>query len=143
MTTHHRRSAARTLVAASLLTLCACASTEPVPYARAFPSNLPVSERDFDIQVIQGDTSVRMTNTTAHDFGPFDLWLNMWFVRPVDGLRVGESVTLPVGEFRDEFSRPFRGGGFFAIQAPDLLVAAHIEIDGRLHRLIAVPRRTN
>jgi len=40
---------------------------------------------------------------------------------------------IPLVEFRNEFSEAFRGGGFFATEAPERLVMAQLEteIDGK------------
>ena len=129
------------LTVCALAWLAGCAAPGPQPEARSFPSSLPVEPGVLDIQVIHREQQIRMTNTTAQDFGPFDLWLNKWYVRPVSGLRIGESRTISLRDFRDEFSQTFRAGGFFATEAPEPVVAAHIEMDGRLHRLIVIPRR--
>ncbi|TVQ60529.1 MAG: hypothetical protein EA379_07845 [Phycisphaerales bacterium] len=131
-----------TLVAIALTAaLCGCAATTDVPYARTFPAHLPIEEGTVNIQVIQGEQTLRFTNTSATDFGPFDLWINKWYVRPFNGLAIGETRTIPLREFRDEFSQPIRAGGFFATEAPEALVSAHIEQDGSLRRLIVIPRR--
>ena len=37
---------------------------------------------------------------------------------------------LHLSDFKDEFSDEFRGGGFFASEAPDVLVLAEIETIG-------------
>lgn len=122
------------------LTICACAmlaaglaacSSAPkaVDYARAYPPALKQSET-LDIQVFRREKRIELTNTTARAFGPSTLWLNAWFSRPIKGLAVGETLDLPLSEFRDENSEAFRGGGFFAAEAPEKLVLAQLETTG-------------
>lgn len=118
------------------LTICACAmlaaglsgcSSGPraVEYARAYPA-LKQGET-LDIQVFRREKRIELTNTTARAFGPSTLWLNAWFSRPIKSLAVGETLDLPLSEFRDENSEAFRGGGFFAAEAPEKLVLAQLE----------------
>jgi len=100
-----------------------------VPYARPYPTDA-VRGRALDIQVIKGDTSLTLTNTTSRGFGKSTIWLNSYFSQPIEGLGVGEALTLQLARFRNEFSEKFRGGGFFASEAPEKLVLAEIEIAG-------------
>ena len=48
-------------------------------------------------------------------------------LNPIDGLAVGQTLRLPLGTFRNEFSEAFRGGGFFAPERPERLVLAELE----------------
>jgi hypothetical protein len=125
--------------AAALFAAWGCA-TGQVDYARAFPSEKARSGA-IDIQVVRGDTEITLTNTTAESFGPFTLWLNRWFSRPVDGLAVGETITLPLKSFRDSSSEAFRAGGFFATKQPYPVVAADIETESGLIGLTVVAER--
>jgi len=40
---------------------------------------------------------------------------------------VGEHLIFKLTEFTDEFGEPFRAGGFFATETPDMLALAEIE----------------
>lgn len=123
--------------------LAGCKSAPaPVEYARAYPEATPRG-LTLDIQVFRGTTTVEMTNTTAHAFGPSTLWLNSRYAHPVESLGVGERVVYPLSEFRDRHSDAMRGGGFFAADDPERLVLAELESSGAdgtplLHRLIVV-----
>ena len=101
---------------------------EKVTYARPYPA-IAQSEV-LNVQVVRGTTTIALTNTSARAFGPSTLWLNGRYSRPIDGLKVGQSMTLPMAEFRDEFQDAFRGGGFFASEPPERLVLAQIETPG-------------
>ena len=84
-----------------------------------------------------------MTNTTSHYFGPSTIWLNARYSKPVDEFAVGQTLTIPLAEFHDEFGEIFRGGGFFAADPPQRLVLAEIESPNatgemRLYRLVIV-----
>src|SRR6185436_2559268 len=76
-----------------------------------------------NIQGFRRTKTIEFTNTTARALGPSTIWLNARFCRPIDGLAIGQSVTLPMKEFRDQF----RGGGFFAVEPPERLALAQIE----------------
>ncbi|MEQ8844059.1 MAG: hypothetical protein RIB58_04320 [Phycisphaerales bacterium] len=125
-----------------ILVLGGCALNDrridPVDYARAYPESLD-RVTTLDVQVIRRPQSIELTNATARAFGPSTLWLNAAFSRPIDGLAVGETLTIPLGEFRNEFSERFRAGGFFATVDPTKLVLAELETDdGALYGLIVV-----
>jgi hypothetical protein len=81
----------------------------------------------LDIQVFKGDTTLKLTNTTATNFGPSTIWLNSYFSRPIDGLAVGETIKLGLSGFRNEHSEAFRSGGFFASEFPERVVLAELE----------------
>jgi hypothetical protein len=110
--------------------LAGCRSApDQVSYARTFPPGLKQSET-LNIQVFRRETRVELTNTSARAFSDFTLWLNRRFSRPITSFDVGQTLDLPLSEFRDEFSEKFRGGGFFAAEAPEHLVQAQIEAKG-------------
>jgi hypothetical protein len=115
-------------VGATRVSSCAHAPV-PVPYARAYPGDVPRGPA-LDIQILKRATTLTFTNTTAHAFGPSTLWLNSYYSQPVEALGVGETLTLPLSKFRNEFSEEFRGGGFFATEAPERLVLAELETTG-------------
>lgn len=109
-----------------MVTAVGCSGVpEPVPYARAYPAVR--QSQTLNIQVFRSVKHLELTNTTARSFGPSTLWLNARFSRPIDGLAVGQTLRLPLEEFRDEYSDVFRGGGFFSTEAPERLVLAQIE----------------
>jgi hypothetical protein len=109
-----------------LVALAGCQSPPShVPYARPYP-DLKQTEV-LNIQVFRRTKTIEFTNTSARAFGPSTIWLNARFCQPIDGLAVGQSMTLWMKDFRDEFYDPFRGGGFFAVEAPERLVLAQIE----------------
>lgn len=116
-------------VATMLISACATPPPAQSPYAKAYPRQLSQSG-SVDIQVVRKGTRIALTNTTARPFGPSTMWLNSRFCRPIDGLAVGQSLTLPLREFKDEFSDSFRAGGFFASERPDKVVHAQIETIG-------------
>jgi hypothetical protein len=102
---------------------------------RAYPVEM-VKEPSLTIQVLRDVTTIGMTNTTAHAFGASTIWLNSRYSHEIDGMGVGQTLTLELDAFTDEFGEHFRGGGFFAIVNPDPLVMAEIESDGQLFGLV-------
>lgn len=108
--------------------LSACKSApQAVEYARLYPFETPVAKETLDVQVFRRTFSIQLTNTTARAFGPSTLWLNRRYSLPIAGLAISETLDLPLKSFRDEFSETFRGGGFFATEAPETLVMAELE----------------
>jgi len=113
-----------------LLAAHACASgclrsanfTQRAPY----PERLAVLPPS-NIQLYREGRSITLSNTTARPFGESTIWLNKWFSRDIEGLAIGESVTLSLAEFTDEYGDAFKGGGFFATTAPERIVHAELE----------------
>lgn len=106
-------------------------ASRPYPAELARAPSLPV-------QVLRDVTKIRLTNTSARSFGPSTMWLNRRYGRPIEGLAIGETITLEVGGFHDEFGAAFRGGGFFATVDPDPLILAEIESEGTIYGLVVV-----
>ncbi|MGX7835935.1 hypothetical protein ACWKSR_12365, partial [Campylobacter fetus subsp. venerealis] len=73
------------------------------------------------------ETEIVLTNTTGAALPRGRLWLNNWYSREFEGLAVGETATLRLSGFRDEFGGEFRAGGFFATRAAEPVVAAQVE----------------
>jgi hypothetical protein len=94
--------------------------------ARAYPIASPRGEV-VDIQVVRSGPMITATNTTARSFGPSTLWINMRFGGRIESWNAGETKTLDLRTFRDEFGEAFRAGGFFASETPSDLVLAQLE----------------
>lgn len=94
----------------------------------------------LDIQVVRDETVIRLTNTTAHAYGPSRLWVNRWYSLAIDKLDVGQTLDLSLWEFKDRYGESFNAGGFFATRKPEKLVLAQIEAGDRLEGLVVVNR---
>jgi hypothetical protein len=97
-------------------------ATRPYPVASK-------QERVADIQVIPdpGNGIITLVNPTAVSYRDFDLWVNRRYVRRVESLAAGESVTLQIDSFWDERGEgPFPGGWFRYFQ-PTPIVLVQIE----------------
>jgi hypothetical protein len=105
--------------------------------SRPYPTEM-AKEPSLPIQVLRDVTKIRLTNTSARSFGASTVWLNGRYSRAIEGLAIGETRTLDVGGFTDEFGSRFRGGGFFATVDPDPLVMAEIESGGKMYGLVVV-----
>ena len=121
------------------------ACSTPRDVSKAGPARPGVERQTgvLDIQVFRDETVIRMTNTTARPLAAGRMWVNDWYSRPFPGLAVGESLELPLSEFRDQNGDAFRAGGFFAADRPDRVVLAQIETDGQLLGLVVVGERTD
>ena len=104
--------------------LRSAAFTQSDPYPKQYQT-LPTS----NIQLYRSGRSITLTNTTAQSFGPSTIWLNRWFSRDIEGFEIGETMTLSLADFTDEFGDAFKGGGFFATTAPERIVHAELEIE--------------
>jgi hypothetical protein len=126
-----------TLIAASLV---ACGGSAMVDYGRPFPLALKQIET-INVQVLRKETEITLTNTSARALPATTMWINRQYSRPIDSLDIGRSVTLPLGSFRNEFSEPFRAGGFFATEKPDRIVQVQLETEDGLVGLLMVGER--
>lgn len=124
----------------ALLAPAGCTSGSKVAGGRAYPTHKPQT-RVLDIQVIRRDTRITATNVTSEAIGPCTMWVNAEFSREFDGLAIGESKTLSLLDFHNEFGESFRGGGFFATQRPSDLVQAQLEGETEMTGLIVVNGR--
>lgn len=124
-----------------VLALVGCSAGGPVSYARTFPGAKERAE-PIDVQAVWLEQELVITNTTARPIPAGSLWVNEWFNRPFDGLAVGETVRLRLTDFRDEFSEPFRAGGFFATRESDRVVSVVLEHDDTLTPLVVTRPRT-
>lgn len=126
------------LVATAIGVSTGCSSgNRSVNYARVYPAVVEKGPT-LDVQVVRGETSLTLTNTTAKVFGPCTLWINAYYSKPLDGLAVGQSIRVPLSDLRNEHSEAFRGGGFFATKKPERMVLAQLEHDGTLYGLVVV-----
>ena len=56
---------------------------------------------------------ITIVNSTARSYADFDLWINQRYVRHVDSLPAGHTITLSLWDFHDEYGDVFYAGGFF------------------------------
>jgi hypothetical protein len=94
--------------------------------------------KTLDVQAVREETILTVTNTTAHTLPACRMWVNQWFSWPFPGLAVGETVEIPLADFKDKFGETFRAGGFFAIDRPAKVVLAQLELEGELVGLVVV-----
>ena len=123
------------LTAAALLG--GCAGGAKVDYGRGYPTDKAQSEV-VDVQVIRRGTTLEMTNASSRDFGSSTMWVNKQFARPIDGLAIGQTITVDLRDFRNEFGERFRAGGFFATERSSALSLVQLETDDAMIGLIAV-----
>jgi len=117
------------LAGAMAVFLAGCATGEraaTLDEGRAYPGQKAQSEV-LNIQLIRNQAELSMTNTTSRAFGPTVIWLNQEFSYEISGLQVGETLVLPLGDFRNEYGKRFRAGGFFATERPKNVVLAQLE----------------
>lgn len=94
-----------------------------------------------DIQVHRDKAVIHVLNHTVTSHRNVRMWLNERYSRNVDALPAGQTVTLRLETFLDEFGEPFRGGGFLSGELPEPVVKAEIELGNALVGLIVqLPR---
>lgn len=129
------RAAVRVVALALLVVLTGCRGGQKIDYGRPEPTGL-TDGGVVDIQVYRNVTRIEFTNTTARRFEDATLWLNQRYSRPVGTIEPGQSVSVPLREFADEFGDTFRAGGFFATRDPDPVVLAQLESGGVMYGLL-------
>lgn len=92
----------------------------------------------LDVQSFRDETQLAIINTSERAFGPSRLWINQWYSREIDGLGVGQKITLDLYTFKDRYGTAFRAGGFFATDRPDRVALLQIEETGATTGLISV-----
>ncbi|MBL8757736.1 MAG: hypothetical protein JNK35_04810 [Phycisphaerae bacterium] len=103
----------------------------------AFPSGRQQA-RVLDVQVTRAETQITFTNTTARSLPACTMWLNRRFGLALEPLPIGATRTLDLRDFKDEYGEAFRGGGFFATEAPDRVVLAQLDLGDELVGLIVI-----
>ena len=98
-------------------------TAEPGP---VYPEAMPHGEV-FDVQVFREVAELRFTNSTPIDFGPSTVWLNKRFSQPIAGIASGETVTMDLRLFVDQWGETFRAGGFYAQRDPSPVVLVELE----------------
>lgn len=117
------------LAGAMALPLAGCLTGErgtSLDAGLAYPDE-KAQDRVLNVQLIRDQAELSLTNTTATPFGPTVIWLNQEFSYEISGLEIGETVALPLNEFRNEYGKRFRAGGFFATERPKNVVLAQLE----------------
>ncbi len=134
-----RRSIGAVACAAVVVVAGGCKTGSDVDAGRpAYPTEIR-QEVVLDVQVVRNDTEITMTNTTARSIGRSLLWVNGWYSREIEGFGVGQTLTLNLYEFKDQYGTPFRGGGFFATERPERVVLAQVEpLEGDSKELIGL-----
>lgn len=119
-------------------TLGSCHSGSPtIVEGPEYPTGLQRGPT-LNVQVFRRATEIEFTNTSDQPIPPSTMWLNAWYAHHIDGLGVGQTMTLPLSAFKDRFGDPFRGGGFFATEIPERLALAEVQTDGKMIGLIVV-----
>lgn len=115
-------------LAAATLTLPGCLSNQVQQVRNTPPYPTDKAQSDtLDIQVFRRGTRLIATNTSAQAFGPSIVWINQEFSLPVNGFDVGQTLDLPLTEFKNNLGKRFRAGGFFATLSPKPVVLVQLE----------------
>jgi len=127
------------------LLLCGCVNTVDLAKAtRPYPVGRPQSTVE-QVQVVQEDEAIRITNGTAQSWDGASLWVNRRFVK--DGVRIpaGATIQIPMSELRDQWGeQPYPRALFRARQpTPIVLVQLETKPDQPLVGLVVVSPRVN
>jgi hypothetical protein len=94
-----------------------------------YPEGLAQAET-LDVQVVRDETHITFTNTSARAIGPGTVWVNRFFAKNIGRVEVGDTLTLDLRDFRNEFGERFRAGGFFATERPKDVVQVQVRENG-------------
>ncbi len=127
-----------------ILAIGGCASaTHTQQSPRRYPAGAAQGET-LPIQVVVDARLVVLTNSTGTVFGPSVLWLNQWYSVAIEGLAIGQTISIPIGWFIDEHGQQMRGGGFFATESPERIILAELRTDrGMQGRPVVNPNTTS
>ena len=130
------------LFVALALSLCGCSAATPTErIARRYPIG-EARGATLPIQVVVDARRVEFTHSTGTVFGPSEMWLNQWYSVAIDGMAVGETISIPISRFIDEHGEQMRGGGFFATEAPERIVDAELRTSDGLRGMPVVEPNT-
>lgn len=116
------------LVTACALPACS-APKRDASNVRVYPQNVARGET-LDVQVFRDGRMMTATNTSTRVFGESTLWVNKRFGHPLAEWKPGETISLDLNTFYDEFGEEFRGGGFFARETPEDIVLVEVQTQG-------------
>jgi len=120
-----------------LLSGCAGLGGQPgrvEPIQSTHPAEMEVGE-PIDVVVRQDGTILKLTNRTARAFTDFELWLNQAYAARVNSLGVGQTVTLPLGQFFNARGEGFPLGNILAIDKRGTVYQAEwIDRDAEVRR---------
>jgi len=129
------------LALAASTTLAACARELYVPERATRPYPFELHSTDtVDMQVFRDHENIEIVNTTATTYTDVDVWINQRYVRRVDAIHAGQSVTVSLWDFSDQWGGVFNAGGVWRTLEPTpvRLVELQTSEDGPLVGLIAI-----
>ncbi len=129
------------LLFAAMLSAASCAKPlyQPEVATRPYPFDLHTTDT-IPVQVFRDHEKIEIVNTTATDFENVDVWINQRYVRHVDAIPAGQSVTLSLWDFADQWGGVFNAGGVWRTLEPTpvRLVELQTAPDAPLLGLIAI-----
>jgi len=114
------------ILAALIQSGCTRKTYDPTWATQPYPAALHTTTT-ADMQVFRKDTDLQIVNSTSHSYSDFDLWINQRYVRHVDSLPTGETVTLSLWDFKDEYGDRFYAGGFFRTREAQVVRLVEIQ----------------
>ncbi len=123
-----RHSVVSACVAAALVTGCNAPLYDPALATRPYPEALEQSHV-VQMQAVPQDLDLQIINATATDYLEIDIWVNRRYVQHVPKLLAGETISLPIVQFRDVWGQCPQPGGFWRTRAQTPLVFVQIQRD--------------
>lgn len=133
------------LIAASVL--CGCESIKYVATSvlpadkpedaqrqpHIYPQAMPLG-KELSLEVTRVDRRhIRIENRTAVPYEKVQVWLNEQYGGTLDVLPIGDSGSISLAQFLNEFGEPFPVGAFLEPEKAAAVVAAVILVEGQLH----------
>ena len=127
------------------LMLCGCVNTVDLAKAtRPYPVGRPQATVE-QVQVVQEDEAIRITNGTAQSWTGASLWVNRRFVKDGVTLPAGGTIQVPMSELRDQWGEQPYPRALFRSRQPTPIVLVQVEPapDQPLIGLVVVTPRVN
>jgi len=120
----------RVTITLSCALIAACDTTlyEPSAATRAYPDSL-AQDRVVQIQAVPRETDLELINATSVDYKDVDIWINRRYVQHLGELAAGQTVRMPIAQFRDIWGQCPQPGGFWRTRKPTPLVVVQIQQD--------------
>ena len=103
---------------------------------RYYPETMPVGE-PLEIEIVrQNRKRITIDNRTTQPWDGGRIWLNRQYGAVIDEIPVGKSQNIALIEFVNLHGEQFPVGSFLAPEKSRDVIAADLEANGQLHKLV-------
>jgi len=80
-----------------------------------------------DVQIHPGDTTITIVNASPVSYEPATVWVNQRYALTLDRLAAGETTTVSLWEFFDQWGQRYPAGGFWRTVDPVPVLLVEIQ----------------